>query len=114
MPAASPASPPPITITLFKDILFCVAAEARLGDEHHLFRFSKPHTLAEYGEVQRLEAAEKRAVGMNQQPQCAAAVGIDEPEQNRTFFVELPGALGFEAKQFANAKSCLATGKVLR
>src|SRR5713101_2899156 len=45
-PAASPASPPPITITLFKDILFRVAAEARLGDEHHLFRSGEPHTLA--------------------------------------------------------------------
>src|SRR5260370_23843995 len=40
-PAASPASPPPITITLFKDILFRVAAEARLGDEHHFFCFGK-------------------------------------------------------------------------
>src|SRR5258708_1197288 len=66
-PAASPASPPPITITLFKDILFRVAAEARLGDEHHFFRFGKPHTIAENGKIQRLDATQQRAVGMNQE-----------------------------------------------
>src|SRR6266852_7539320 len=98
-PAASPASPPPITITLFKDILFRVAAEARLGDQHHFFRFGKTNALAEHGEVQQLNAAEERAVSMHQQPQCAAAIGVDEPEQSGTFFIQLPGALGFKAEQ---------------
>jgi len=44
--------PPPITITLFKDILFRVAAEARLGDEHHFLCFGKTNALAEHGEIQ--------------------------------------------------------------
>src|SRR5216684_5847105 len=114
MPAASPASPPPITITLFKDILFRVAAEARLGNEQHFFRFGKPHTLAEDSKVQRLDACEQGAVSMNQQPQGAAAVCIDEPEQGRTLFIELPRAFGFEAKQFANAESCFAAAKIFR
>src|SRR5258708_6238392 len=113
-PAASPASPPPITITLFKDILFRMAAEARLGDEHHFFGFGKPHTLAEDAKSDRLDATQQRAVRMNEQPQRAAAVRIDEAEQSRTFFIELPGALGFEAEQFANAESRFVPAEVFR
>src|SRR5712672_1002764 len=103
MPAASPASPPPITITLFKDILFRVAAEARLGDKHHFFRFGKTNALAEDGKIQKFDSAKQSTVRMHQQPQRAAAVGIDEAEEGGAFFVKLPGAFGFETEQFANS-----------
>jgi hypothetical protein len=55
-----------------------VAAEARLGDKHHFFRFGKANAFAKDGKVERLDAAKKGAVGMNEKPQCAAAVRIDE------------------------------------
>src|SRR6202040_4123477 len=75
-PAASPASPPPITITLFKNILFRVTPETRLGDEHHFFSFRKPHALAEDREIERLDASEQRAVGVYKKPQRATTVFI--------------------------------------
>src|SRR5258708_227151 len=81
-PTDRPASPPPITITLFKDILFHVAAEARLGNEHHFFGFGKTNAFAEDGEVQQLDAAEEGAISMNEKPKSAAAVGINETEQS--------------------------------
>ncbi len=83
-------------------------------DEHHFFRFGKTNALPENGEVQQRDAAEQRAVSMNQQPQRAAAVSTDESEQSRTFFVELPSAFGLEAQQFANAESRFAAAKVFR
>src|SRR5260370_7731518 len=104
-PAASPASPPSITITFFKDILFRMAAEARLGDEHHFFRFGKTNALPENGEVQQRDEAEQRAVSMNHQPQRAAAVSTDESEQSRTFFVELPSEFGLEPQRSAHTES---------
>src|SRR5438552_961704 len=98
----------------FKDILFRVSAEARLGDEHHFLRLGKPHALTEDGKVHRLDATEQRAVSMDEQPQCAAAIGIDETKQCRTLFIKLPGAFGFEAEQFANAESRFGATKIFR
>jgi len=49
---------------------------------------------------------------MHEKPQRAAAVGVDEAEESGAFFVELPGALGFESQQFTNAKSAFVSGQV--
>ncbi len=59
-----------------------MAAEARLGDEHHFLCFGKTNALAEDGEVQQLDAAEKRGVGVNQKPERGAAVSIYETKQS--------------------------------
>ena len=75
--------------------------------------FRKAHALAEDGEIERLDASEQSAVRMHQQPQCAAAVRVDQAEQRGAFFVELPGAFGFESEQFANAESGFAAAKIL-
>jgi len=51
-PAASPASPPPITITFFKNVLFRQAREARFTMNTKFFRLGQTHALAEDGVVQ--------------------------------------------------------------
>jgi hypothetical protein len=40
---------------------------------------------------------------VGEEPERAAAFGIDEAEELGAFFVVLPGAVGFEAEEFANA-----------
>ena len=59
-----------------------MASEARLGNEHHFLGFGKTNALAENGEVQQLHAAKEGAVGVDQQPKCAAAVGINETKES--------------------------------
>src|SRR6266852_1045799 len=96
-PAASPASPPPITITFFEDIIPGVPPEFCAGDEDHFIRFAEPDTFAKHREVQRFDAGQQRVVSMHQKPQGAAAVGIDQIEQLGAFCVELPGAISLKA-----------------
>ena len=50
---------------------------------------------------------------MHQQPQGTAAVGIDQAQQGGTFFIELPGALGFEPEQLSNSERRFAAAKIL-
>src|SRR5580658_10525048 len=94
--AASPASPPPITITLFKNILFREAAEARLCDEQHLFRFRETHPFAENGEIEGLNAGQQGAVCMHQQTEGATTLRIDQAEKRGAFLVTLPGTVCFK------------------
>src|SRR5260370_1260284 len=76
--AAIPASPPPITITFFKNVLFRQTRETRFGDEYKFFRFGEAHTLTEYSEVESLNAREQSAVGMREEPESRAAFRLDE------------------------------------
>src|SRR2546429_7883077 len=80
-PAASPASPPPITITFFKDVLFRVVAETGLGHEYHFFRFGEADFFAKDGEAERFDTAEQPAVGMHQEPESATAVRLNQGDQ---------------------------------
>jgi len=41
---------------------------------------------------------------VGEEPERAAAFGINEAEEFGAFFVILPGAVGFEAEEFANAE----------
>ena len=79
----------------------------RAGDEQHFFRFAEAHAFAEHREVQRLDAREQRAISMHQKPQGAAAIGIDQTEKRGAFFVQLPGAIGFEAQQVRERRAWL-------
>ena len=62
------------------------------------------NAFAENGEIERLDAREQRAVGVHQEPESAAAIGVDQIEKRGAFFVHLPGAVGFEAEKFADAE----------
>src|SRR5260370_41916165 len=77
-PAASPASPPPITITFFKNILFRYAPETRLGDEYEFFRARETHAFTEDGKIQLFDAGEQGAISMHEEPQSRAAFLINE------------------------------------
>ena len=49
---------------------------------------------------------------MGEEPERAAAFGADEAEEFGALFVILPGAVGFEAEEFANAESGFAAAEV--
>src|SRR5262249_32749433 len=111
-PAARPAKPPPITITLFKDGLFFGASEARLSDKHHFFRFGEPDAFSKNGEVERFNARKQRAIGVYEEPKRCAAVGVDEAEERGALFVGLPGAVSLEAEKLAHSKCGFVLRKV--
>ena len=58
--------------------------------------------------------ASKRAVGVREQPERGAAFAVDQVEQLGAFFVILPGAIGFEAQEFAHAERGFAAAEVFR
>src|SRR5689334_6683369 len=103
-PAANPASPPPITITFFEDIFPCMPPEACTGDEEHFFRLAQADPFVENREIERLDAPEERVVGVDEQPQRAAAVGVDQVQKLGAFFIELESSFSFNAEQFANTE----------
>ncbi len=51
---------------------------------------------------------------MHQEPKGAAAVSINKIEQIRAFFVDPPGATGFEAENLADAERGFVARKILR
>src|SRR5258708_35582155 len=93
-PAASPASPPPITITFFEDIIPSVPPKFCAGDEDHFIRFAEPDAFAKNREIQRFDAGQQRVISMHQKPERSAAVGGYKVEQVAAFRVERPGAVG--------------------
>ena len=56
-------------------------AETGLGHEYHFLRLGETDFFAEDGKVQRLDAAEQRAVSMHQEPQGAATILVNQVEQ---------------------------------
>ena len=51
---------------------------------------------------------------MHEKPESSAAIGIDQIEKLGALFVQLPGAISFEAEKFANTQRGFALRKVLR
>ena len=72
----------------------------------------RAHAFAENREIQRFDAREQRAVSMHEKPERAAAICVDQIEKLGAFFVQLPGAIGFEAQQFADAERGFASCEV--
>jgi len=76
-PAASPANPPPITITLFQGYLFRVAAEAALA-MNIIFPLWEPAHVVEDGKTHRTRCDSAARCTYERVAQRAAAVRIDE------------------------------------
>src|SRR6267378_8602882 len=112
-PAARPASPPPITITFFKNVLFRQARKARFSNEYEFFGFGETHALAEHGVIQLFDTGEQGAVGVHKKPQSRAAFGFDEIEERGAFFIAFPGAGGLEAQEFADTEGGCGAGEIL-
>jgi len=91
-----------------------VPPEACPGDKQHFFRLAEADAFSENSEIERLDAREKRVVGVDEQPQRAAAVRIDQIEQFRAFLVGLEGPVGFKAQQLADAERAFFFQKVGR
>jgi len=73
------------------------------GDEEHFFRLAEADAFAKHREVKRFDAGKQRVVSMHQKPQRAAAIYVNQIEELGACFVHLPGAVGLEAEQFADA-----------
>ena len=51
---------------------------------------------------------------MGEQPQRGAALRIDQAQQRGAFVVALPGAICFEAEEFADAKCGFVAAEIFR
>src|SRR5579871_3402397 len=96
---ASPASPPPITITLFEDIRLGIPAEARAHQDAGFFGSADAHAFGENIIPARLDAAKQAAVNSGERPERCAGVFVDERDQADAFAVEIPGARGLVLQQ---------------
>jgi len=72
--------------------------EACTGDKEHFFRLAQADLFAENREIERLDASEQRVVGVDEQPQRAAAVGVNQVQKLGAFSIERKSAVHFKAK----------------
>ena len=89
-----------------------MAPESSAGDEEHFSRFGKAHAFSENGKIERFDAREESGVGVDKEPERAAAIVVYQVEKFRAFLIVFPGAFGFETEQFANAESGFVVAEV--
>src|SRR6202035_1111637 len=92
----SPARPPPITITLFEDIVLGVPAKPRTQKDPGFFGGAQPYAFGENIVAALFDAPQQPAINARQRPESGPRVGVYVGNQFHAFTVKIQSASGFE------------------